>query len=37
MKESTIIINDTHIHHWLIFTVILLLSKINIGINEKNP
>ena len=29
MKDSVVIMNDYHIHHWLIFTV-LLLSLIHI-------
>ncbi len=34
IKNSTVIINGTHIHHWLIFTIILLMSLINMGINR---
>tara|TARA_B100000902_G_scaffold154186_1_gene150699 strand:- start:188 stop:493 length:306 start_codon:yes stop_codon:yes gene_type:complete len=35
MKESRIIIGDKHIHHWLIFTVILLLSLIDMGVDKR--
>lgn len=35
MKESRIIIGDKHIHHWLIFIVILLLSMIDMGVDKR--
>tara|TARA_Y100000741_G_C18226181_1_gene547920 strand:+ start:671 stop:976 length:306 start_codon:yes stop_codon:yes gene_type:complete len=35
MKESRIIIGNKHIHHWLIFTVILLLSLIDMGVDKR--
>lgn len=35
MKESRIIIGNKHIHHWIIFTVILLLSMINMGVDKR--
>lgn len=35
MKASRIIIGDKHIHHWLIFTVILLLSLIDMGVDKR--
>ena len=34
IKDSTVIINETHIHHWLIFTMILLMSLTNVGIDR---
>ena len=34
IENSTVIINETHIHHWLIFTIILLMSLINVGIDR---
>ena len=35
MKESRIIIGNKHIHHWLIFTVILLLSLVDMGVDKR--
>ena len=30
-----LIIGNKHIHHWIIFTVILLLSMINMGVDKR--
>lgn len=35
MKDSVVIINDYHIHHWLIFTILLLFIELEIGIEKK--
>ena len=35
MIDSRIIIGNKHIHHWLIFTVILLLSMIDMGVDNR--